>query len=447
MSLLIKNATIINEGERFKGSVIVEGERIKTVIKGDITPIQEDEADEVINAEGKFLIPGVIDDQVHFREPGLTHKADISSESMAAVAGGTTTFMDMPNTNPQTVTIDDLMWKRERAAETSSANYAFYIGANNSNIDQLKNIDRKLVCGVKVFMGSSTGNMLVDNEDMLRRIFSELDMLISTHCEKESVIKANIEKYKAIYGEDIPVSVHPLIRDEEACYASSSEAVELATKYGGRLHLLHLSTAKELTLLEDKPLSDKMITGEVCAHHLWFNDTDYAKYGTRIKWNPAIKFESDREALIKALGTDRLDVVATDHAPHLLSDKEGGALKAASGGPLIQYSLLLLFEKALQGEISLEKVVEKTSHAPAQLFKVRDRGFIKEGFYADMVIVDPRSTTKVEKESILSKCAWSPFEGYEFSNKIDTTFVNGFPVYRNGLVDTQYRGKAIEFNV
>ena len=447
MSYLIKNATVINEGERFTGSVFIENELISGIYKENIPADILSKADNVIDAEGKYLIPGVIDDQVHFREPGLTHKADIASESAAAVAGGTTTFMDMPNTNPQTVTLDALMWKRQRAAETSVANFAFYIGANNENIDVLKTIDRKLVCGVKVFMGSSTGNMLVDNKDMLRRIFSELDMVITAHCEKESIIKMNTERFKLLYGDNLPIKYHPLIRSEEACYASSSEAVELATKYGGRLHLLHLSTAKELSLLQDRPIKEKKITGEVCTHHLWFNDSDYDIYEALIKWNPAIKTEADREALMLALSTNLLDVIATDHAPHLLSEKKGNVLQATSGGPLIQYSLLALLDKVLQDEITLEKVVEKTSHAPAELFSIKNRGYIREGYFADLVLIDPKSKTEVCKEKILSKCGWSPFEGYEFSNKIDTTFVNGYPVYRNGVVDRDFRGKAVEFDV
>jgi Dihydroorotase and related cyclic amidohydrolases len=355
--------------------------------------------------------------------------------------------MDMPNTKPQTVTIDDLLWKRERAANTSVANYAFYIGANNTNIDVLKSIDPHLVCGVKVFMGSSTGNMLVDNKEMLERIFGELPLLVATHCEKEEIIKANVEKYKSLYGDNLSVEFHPLIRSEEACYASSSEAVELATKMGGRLHLLHLSTEKELSLLSDGALENKKITGEVCAHHLWFNDSDYAKYGNRIKWNPAIKKESDRKALINALNSGRIDVVATDHAPHILSEKQGSVFTAASGGPLIQYSLLVLLEKSLQKEISLGNVVRRSSHSPASLFKIIDRGFIKEGYFADLVIVDPNQKTFVSKDTILSKCGWSPFEGFEFNHKVDYTFVNGRCVYHNGLVDDSVKGKAVEFDV
>ncbi len=410
--ILIKDAFLVNEGSIEKGSVLIENERISKIIYGDCDASVLPHADQVIDARGKYLIPGVIDDQVHFREPGLTHKADIASESRAAVAGGTTTFMDMPNTSPQTVTEEALDWKRQRASETSVANYAFYIGANNSNIEELKKIDPAKVCGVKVFMGSSTGNMLVDNQSVLERIFGELPFLITTHCEKESVIKANIEKYTRLYGEDLPIKFHPLIRNEEACYASSSEAVELAHKMGGRLHLLHLSTAKELTLLEDRPLAEKSVTGEVCVHHLWFNDSDYERFGNRIKWNPAIKSENDRLALMEAVKGNRLDVIATDHAPHLLSEKEGSCLKAASGGPLIQYSLLVMLEKMKNGSISLEKIIEKMCHAPASLFKIKDRGFIREGYFADLVLIDPDKSTLVDRSSILSKCGWSPFEGF-----------------------------------
>lgn len=444
--ILIKDAFLVNEGKGRKASVLIEGERIKQIWDGDLPSGIENVFTNVINAAGKYLLPGVIDDQVHFREPGLTHKADIASESRAAVAGGVTSFMDMPNTNPQTVTADTLDWKHERAAETSVANYGFFIGANNTNIEELKRIDPAKVCGVKVFMGSSTGNMLVDDKKTLERIFSELPYLIATHCEKEEIIKANIAKYKAIYGEDLPVRFHPLIRSEEACYASSSEAVELATRMGGRLHLFHLSTKKELSLLENKPLTEKRITGEVCVHHLWFNDADYEFYGNRIKWNPAIKTESDREALMKAVCENQIDVIATDHAPHLLNEKEGNCLTAASGGPLVQYSLLTMLEKVLQWEIPLAKVVEKMCHAPASLFNLKDRGYVREGYYADLVLIDPNAKTLVTKETILSKCKWSPFEGFAFNHRIETTIVNGYIVYQNGVIIDNVRGKALQFN-
>ncbi|MEG2180654.1 MAG: dihydroorotase [Bacteroidales bacterium] len=444
--ILIKDAFLVNEGKGRKASVLIEGERIKQIWEGDLPPGIENAFTNVINAAGKYLLPGVVDDQVHFREPGLTHKADIASESRAAVAGGVTSFMDMPNTNPQTVTAEALDWKHERAAETSVANYGFFIGANNTNIEELKRIDPAKVCGVKVFMGSSTGNMLVDDKKILERIFSELPYLIATHCEKEEIIKANIAKYKALHGEDLPVRFHPLIRSEEACYASSSEAVELATRMGGRLHLFHLSTKKELSLLENKPLAEKRITGEVCVHHLWFNDADYEFYGNRIKWNPAIKTESDREALMKAVCENQIDVIATDHAPHLLSEKEGNCLTAASGGPLVQYSLLTMLEKVLQWEIPLTKVVEKMCHAPASLFNLKDRGYVREGYYADLVLIDPNTKTLVTKEAILSKCKWSPFEGFAFNHRIETTIVNGNIAYQNGIIVDNVRGKALQFN-
>lgn len=444
--ILIKDAFLVNEGESRKASVLIEEERITQIWEGDLPEGVEKTITNVIDAAGKYLIPGVIDDQVHFREPGLTHKADIATESRAAAAGGVTSFMDMPNTNPQTVTAETLDWKHERAAETSAVNYGFFIGANNTNIEELKKINPDKVCAVKVFMGSSTGNMLVDDKKTLERIFSELPYLIATHCEKEEIIKANIVKYKALYGDNLPIQYHSLIRSEEACYASSSEAVELATRMGGRLHLFHLSTKKELTLLEDKPLSQKKITGEVCVHHLWFNDSDYATYGNRIKWNPAIKTESDRSALMQAVCSNRLDVIATDHAPHLLSEKEGNCLTAASGGPLVQYSLLTMLEKVLQWEISLPQVVEKMCHAPASLFGLKDRGYIREGYYADLVLVDPSAVTMVTQESILSKCGWSPFEGFVFNHRIDTTFVNGNIVYERGAINENVRGKALQFN-
>lgn len=444
--ILIKDAVLINEGKKQKASVLIEGDIIKHIYYSDVPADELMKFNQVIQANGKYLIPGVIDDQVHFREPGLTHKADIAFESRAAVAGGVTSFMDMPNTTPQTVTEEALEWKLERAASTSAANYGFFIGANNTNVDDLKKINPDKVCGVKVFMGSSTGNMLVDDKKMLERIFSELPFLIATHCEKEEIIKANIAKYKALYGDDLPVKFHPLIRSKEACYASSAEAVELASRLGGRLHLFHLSTEKELSLLEDKPLEDKKITGEVCVHHLWFNDTDYEKYGNRIKWNPAIKKESDRLALMAAVNGNKLDVIATDHAPHLLSEKEGNCLTAASGGPLVQYSLLVMLEKVLQHEITLEKVVEKMSHAPARLYHLKNRGFIREGYYADLVLIDPNDKTLVTSDRVLSKCGWSPFEGFAFNHVVDTTFVNGQIAWQKGIIVENVRGMALEFD-
>ena len=445
-SLLIKNALLINEGKSQLASVLVVGDTISTVYTDDSYADIEGHVDRVIDATGKWLLPGVIDDQVHFREPGLTHKADINTESMAAVAGGVTSFMDMPNTKPPTITRDALDWKFARAAQTSLANYSFYIGATNENIEEVLRADYRRVCGVKVFMGSSTGNMLVDNVDALSRIFSEAPALIAVHCEKEEIIKANKQKYIEEFGENLPVTFHPLIRSAEACYASSSQAVELAQRYNARLHLLHLSTAKELTLLSDGPIEEKRITGEVCVHHLFFDDRDYAEYGNLIKWNPAIKTAADREALMQATVSGRIDVVATDHAPHLLAEKEGSCLEAASGGPLVQHSLQVMLEKSLQGEIPVETVVERMCHAPAKLFGIERRGFIRPGYYADMVLVDPQQPYTVTPENVLTKCCWSPFMNHTFPVTIDTTFVNGIIAYRNGQVEPSCRGKELRFN-
>ncbi len=443
--LLLINAQIISEGRSYKGAIAINNELIEEIYEGDVPSEVLHRATEVIDLNGKIVMPGVIDDQVHFRDPGLTHKGDMQTESMAAIAGGVTSFMDMPNTIPQTVDAAALDWKLERGAECAYANYGFYIGANNSNIDELKRLDSSKVCGVKVFMGSSTGNMLVDNKDMLTRIFSELPYVIATHCEKEEIIKRNIAYYTEKYGEDLPIKFHPLIRSEEACYASSSEAVELAHKHNTRLHLLHLSTAKELSLIEDKPLTEKRVTGEVCVHHLWFNDSDYAEYGNRIKWNPAIKTEADRRALVEGVVGNRIDVVATDHAPHLLSEKEGSCLKAASGGPLVQYSLLTMLELAERGEITLTRIVDKMCHAPAILFQIKKRGFIRKGYFADLVVVDSKNKTLVDKAHILSRCAWSPFEGKEFANTIDMTILNGSIVYRDGKVSPVRAAKPLKY--
>ena len=445
-SLLIKNALLINEGKSQLASVLVVGDTISTVYTDDSYADIEGHVDRVIDATGKWLLPGVIDDQVHFREPGLTHKADINTEAMAAVAGGVTSFMEMPNTKPPTITRDALDWKFARAAQTSLANYSFYIGATNENIEEVLRADYRRVCGVKVFMGSSTGNMLVDNADALSRIFSEAPALIAVHCEKEEIIKANKQKYIEEFGENLPVTFHPLIRSAEACYASSSQAVELAQRYNARLHLLHLSTAKELTLLSDGPIEEKRITGEVCVHHLFFDDRDYAEYGNLIKWNPAIKTAADREALMQATVSGRIDVVATDHAPHLLAEKEGSCLEAASGGPLVQHSLQVMLEKSLQGVIPVETVVERMCHAPAKLFGIERRGFIRPGYYADMVLVDPQQPYTVTPENVLTKCCWSPFMNHTFPVTIDTTFVNGIIAYQNGQVEPSCRGKELRFN-
>lgn len=443
---LIHQATIINERKTFVGSVLIENERISEIFTGDVPESILQRCVEIIDARGLYLIPGVIDDQVHFREPGLTHKGDLHTESRAAVAGGTTSFMEMPNTNPQTVTIDALHQKFELGAEKSIANFSFFMGATNDNIKELLKVDKKNVCGVKIFMGSSTGNMLVDNNRALQEIFAEVDMLIATHCEKEEIIKNNIEKYKKEFGEDIPIEYHSRIRSEEACYRSSVEAVELADKYGARLHVLHLSTAREMSLFSDAPIGDKLITSEVCVHHLWFTDADYARLGTRIKWNPAVKTENDRNALREALNSGKLDVVATDHAPHLLSEKEGGCLTAASGGPLVQHALQAMLEMANQGIFTKEHVVEKMCHAPAELFQIEKRGYVRKGYFADLVLVNPEKSYTVSKENILYKCGWSPFEGVTFGHTIEKTFVNGNPVFNAGEIVESSLGKALTFD-
>ncbi|WP_128331597.1 dihydroorotase [Apibacter sp. HY039] len=441
--ILIHNAIIINEDKSLAGSVLIKDDLISEIYYKEV-PEEILKKSKVIKADGLWLVPGVIDDQVHFREPGLTHKGNIASESKAAIAGGVTSYMEMPNTNPQTITISALENKFEIASTNSYSNYSFFMGATNDNQKELKKVDPKKVCGIKIFMGSSTGNMLVDNKKVLESIFAETEMLIATHCEKEEIIKANLEKYKAKFGENIPIVYHPLIRSEEACYRSSSEAVELAHKYGTKLHILHISTAKELSLFENKPLTEKKITAEACVHHLWFTDEDYLTQGTRIKWNPAVKMKNDREELLKAVSEDKLDVIATDHAPHLLSEKEGGCLQAASGGPLIQHSLQVMLECAKKGKITKEKVIRKMCHAPAELFQIHKRGYIRKGYYADLVLINPDKNYTVTKDNILYKCQWSPFEGYTFSSSIDTTFLNGKIAFENGKVN-EVRGKALEF--
>lgn len=444
-SILIKNATIINEGERYTGNVLIRDERIETIER--FTAQSKLKADTTIDAQGKYLIPGVIDDQVHFREPGLTHKATIYTESKAAVAGGVTSFMEMPNTVPQTTTIEELDKKFAIAQENSWVNYSFYFGATNDNIDQIKRVSPKHVCGVKVFMGSSTGNMLVDNPSALEAIFKSSPVLVATHCEDEQTIQNNLKYYKEKYGEEIPFHIHPLIRSAEACYLSSSMAVELAKKYGTRLHLLHLSTAKEMELLDDQtPLGQKRITGEVCVHHLWFSDKDYQRMGWRIKWNPAVKAEADRLALMEALKSGKLDVIATDHAPHTVEEKSSSYLQSPSGGPLVQHSLVAMLELASQNLISVEKVIEKMCHAPADLFEIEQRGYIREGYFADLVLVDPQNPWQVNKDNILYKCGWSPFEGNTFGTKVTHTLVNGQLVYHNGTFSERPKGKALVFN-
>ena len=441
---LIKNATIINEGRSFKGSVLIKDQYIDGIYETDtVLPT----ADTIIDAEGLLLLPGVIDDQVHFREPGLTHKADIASESAAAVAGGVTSYMEMPNTNPQTTTITELENKFAIASQKSLANYSFFLGATNDNLDELLKADPATVCGVKVFMGSSTGNMLVDDKKALERIFSEVRTLIATHCEDEATIRANMELYRNRYGEEVPFSLHHEIRNAEACYKSSSMAVELAAKHNTRLHILHISTQKELSLFDNsKPIEEKNITSEVCVHHLWFTSDDYASKGAHIKWNPAVKTPADREALREALKNNRLDVVATDHAPHTLEEKSKTYFNAPSGGPLVQHSLPAMLQMSDQGIFSRELVVEKMCHAPAKLFRIDKRGFIRKGYYADLVLVQPGIEDIVSDSTVLYKCKWTPFDGQMFNNKVLTTWVNGHAVYNKGVINTAIKGKRLAFN-
>ncbi len=441
--LWIHNAIIVNEGRRFAGSVVVDGEVIREVLEGDMRPSVG--CDSEIDAHGCFLMPGVIDDHVHFRDPGLTHKADMATETAAAAAGGVTSFMDMPNCNPQTTTIEALEDKFASAATKCVVNYSFYFGATNTNADLLKELDKTRVCGVKLFMGASTGNMLVDRMETLRRIFSEAGMLIATHCEDQAIIRRNTELFKERYGEDPDISLHPLIRSEEACWESSSLAVRLAREIGARLHVLHVSTARELDLFEDKPLSEKRITAEACVSHLMFCDEDYKTLGTRIKCNPSIKTRRDRDALRQALATDRIDVVATDHAPHLLSEKQGGALKAVSGMPMLQFSLVSMFELVREGVLTVEQVVQKMCHAPAELFRIRKRGYIRPGYQADLVIVNPDFEWHLTPACILSKCGWSPMENRLFHARVEKTLVNGTLVYSDGKVDASHRGQALTF--
>ncbi len=446
LTTLIRNVTIINEGQTFKGSVLIKGELIEEIYEIGKEPKNHIPIN-IIEGENKILIPGVIDDQVHFRQPGLTHKGDILTESRSAVAGGVTSFMEMPNTNPQTITQNLLEQKNDLGSKFSLANFSFYIGATNDNLNELLKTDPTNVCGIKVFMGSSTGNMLVDDPKTLEGIFKEASLLVAVHCEDEPTIQRNIERYRKKYHDNIPIDCHPLIRSSEACFKSSEKAVNLASKYNTRLHVLHLSTEKEMGLFKNtEPLKNKRITSEVCIHHLWFCDKDYAKFGSRIKWNPAIKTEDDRNALWKALLDDHIDIVATDHAPHTLLEKENPYLCAPSGEPLIQHSLVAMLEFYKNGKISIEKIVEKMCHAPAEIFKIDKRGYIRTGYYADLVLVDMNSKTEVNKENILYKCGWSPFEGVTFSSSVTNTFVNGSLVYENGMVNDHYRGKRLQFN-
>ena len=442
-STLIRNATVVNEGKSEKLDILIVGSIIKEISeKISNFPVNT----VVIDADNKLLMPGVIDDQVHFREPGLTHKATIASESKAAVAGGITTFIEMPNTVPQATTQKLLQDKFEIAEKESYANFSFMMGGTNDNLDELLKTDPKNVAAIKLFLGSSTGNMLVDDEEVLEKIFSSTNLLIAVHCEDETTIKNNLDKQKSIFGEDIPIKLHPVIRSEEACYLSSSKAIDLAKKTGARLHVFHLSTAKETSLFTNKiPLEEKQITAEVCVHHLWFDDRDYDKKGTLIKWNPAVKSEKDKKGLWKALLDDRIDVIATDHAPHTLEEKEQVYTKAPSGGPLVQHGLISMLEAVKQGKISLPKVIEKMCHNPAKIFKIEKRGFLRVGYYADIVVVDLKESQLIEKENILYKCGWSPFEGTTFSSTVTHTFVNGNLIYENGAFNESIKGQRLKF--
>jgi dihydroorotase len=443
-TILIKNARIVNEGSITEGDILIEGDYIKEVSDS----ISAKTADVVvIDAEGNYVFPGVIDDQVHFREPGLTHKGNIASESKAAIAGGITSFIEMPNTNPQTTTVEKLEEKFKVASQTSYANYSFMFGGTNDNLDEILKVDPKTVAGLKLFLGSSTGNMLVDDPKVIEKIFSSTDMVISVHCEDEATIRKNLQEHIDEYGEDIPIEKHPIIRSTEACYLSSSKAIELAKKTGARLHVFHLSTGKETSLFSNKiPLKDKKITAEVCIHHLWFSDEDYNKKGTHIKWNPAVKTAKDRDQLWKALLDDRIDVIATDHAPHTLDEKNNSYTKAPSGGPLVQHALVAMIEFFHKGKIELPKIAQKMAHNPAILFQVEKRGYIKEGYFADLVIVDINNPWTVNKDNILYKCGWSPFEGTTFKSRITHTFLNGTLVYNNFKVLDIKAGKRLTFN-
>jgi dihydroorotase len=441
---LIKNTSIVNEGQIHTGDVLIEDKRI-----AKISQVIDNKHNAIeINGEGKFLLPGVIDDQVHFREPGLTHKANIHTESIAAVAGGTTSFMEMPNTKPAALTQELLEDKYVIAANSSPANYSFFMGTSNENTDEILRTNEKKsdVCGIKIFMGSSTGNMLVDNHLTLDRVFRETELLIATHCEDERIIKANLEAFQKT-GKPISPSDHPIIRNEEACFESSLMAVQLAKRNNTRLHILHISTAKELQLFTNLiPLEQKRITSEVCVHHLHFTADDYATLGNKIKCNPAIKAKENKAALWEALLDDRLDIIATDHAPHTIEEKSGDYLHAYAGLPLVQHSLQLMLHYHREGKITLEKVVEKMSHAPAKCFQIAERGFIREGYYADLVLVNLHQTNTVSKNNLLYKCGWSPLEGFQFPATVEKTFVNGYPVYQNGKVDSTYRGMRLKFN-
>jgi len=441
-SIIIKSATIVNEGRTFIGDVFIKNGLIEQI--GSSLNMA---ADRSINAEGLHLLPGCIDDQVHFREPGLTHKADIFTESRAAIAGGITSFMEMPNTVPNTLTQQLLEDKYQIGRKTSAANYSFFMGAGNDNLEEVLRTDPKNVCGIKVFMGSSTGNMLVDNEKTLEGIFSRAPILVATHCEDEATIRANAERFKLQYGDNLTPEMHPLIRNAEACFISSSLAVGLAKKYDTRLHILHISTAIETSLFDNSiPLEKKRITSEACIHHLWFSDADYAKKGNWIKWNPAIKTAADRDEIFKAVLDDRIDVIATDHAPHTIEEKSQPYFKAPAGGPLVQHGLMAMLEFYKQGKISLEKIVEKMAHSPAICFEIVNRGFIREGYWADLVLVDLNKRSTVSRSNILYKCGWSPFEGQTFASSVVSTIVSGNLVYDNGKITDGVFGKRLVFN-
>jgi len=439
---LIKNAIIVNEGKQMQLDLLIAGDRIARIDK-DITAAGA----HIIDAAGMFLIPGAIDDQVHFREPGLTHKGEIYTEAKAAVAGGITSYMEMPNTIPNVFTQELLADKYQRAAQVSLANYSFFMGASNTNLEEVLKTNPENVCGVKIFMGSSTGNMLVDDEQVLSDLFRSCTALIATHCEDEQTVKHNLALYKAKYDTKVTPEMHHLIRSEQACYLSSSKAVLLAKKYQTRLHILHISTAIETALFDNTlALKDKLITSEACIHHLWFSEADYATKGNWIKWNPAIKTANDRDAILAAVLSDHIDVIATDHAPHTIEEKSTDYLNAPSGGPLVQHSIIAMLELVKQGKISIEKVVEKMAHNPAILFNIKERGYIREGYFADLVLVNPNLPQTVTKTNLLYKCGWSPFEGYTFSNSINSTFVNGHLAYHQGQFDESQKGLRLLFN-
>jgi len=443
--IYIKDGLIINEGKKEIGSILLRGDVISEIYTGERRPRSIEGAEE-INAEGMLILPGIIDDQVHFRDPGLTHKGDIGSETRAAVAGGVTSIMEMPNTNPQTITNDLLAMKHEIASAKAVTNYSFYLGATNDNIDEIIAVDTSLVCGIKVFMGASTGNMLVDKEESLRKIFSESPLIVACHCEDETTIRNNTRTYSEEYGEDIPFEYHPLIRSREACMKSSTLAVKLAREYGTRLHILHLSTAEEMDLFDNTiPLHQKKITAEACVHHLWFDDGSYKEKGAYIKWNPSIKKVSDREALIEAVNNNKIDIVATDHAPHTIAEKSQVYLKAPSGGPLVQHSLVAMLDLWHKGSFQIEKIVEKMCHNPAILFGIEKRGFIRRGYKADLVLVDPHKEWEVTEDNILYKCGWSPFLGHKFRSYVSKTFVNGNLVWNDGEISENSRGEALRF--